>query len=164
MEQRYQNFRRDVATKKLFSEFQKLRAWHFRYILGSWHSDADLAWQGAQSFQGPWGKTSPDFQCADVCSAGRVIMSSVSIGSPMRLGDLPEWSSTSSRTQLGQEMAAGSHLELLCFSQDNGVSVHDGLRFYDGQIATMPVILEYGGSERLHRVALRSCSACVEGC
>lgn len=28
---------------------------------------------------------------------------------------------------------------------DNGVSVQDGLRFYDGKAATMPVINEYGG-------------------
>lgn len=30
-------------------------------------------------------------------------------------------------------------------SEDKGVSVQDGLRFYDDQKATMPRILDYGG-------------------
>lgn len=100
MEQRYQNFRRDVATKKLFSEFQKLRAWHFRYILGSWHSDADLA-----------------------------------------------WSRDHVERQYQQPDAIGRSARMVKYKpyNDKGVSVQDGLRFYDGQIATMPVILEYGG-------------------
>ncbi|CAE7470150.1 ME1 [Symbiodinium natans] len=100
MVQRYYSFRRDVTTKKLFQEFQQLRAWHFRYILGSWHSDADLA-----------------------------------------------WSRDAVEQQYRQPDAIGRSARMVKYKphNDKGVSVQEGLRFYDGQITTMPVILDYGG-------------------
>eukprot|EP00913_Durusdinium_trenchii_P009375 g8811.t1 len=44
---RYQHYCANAVAKELFPEFRSLKAWHFRYVLGSWHSDDDLAWSRA---------------------------------------------------------------------------------------------------------------------
>lgn len=45
---RYQHYCANAVAKELFPEFRSLKAWHFRYVLGSWHSDDDLAWHCPQ--------------------------------------------------------------------------------------------------------------------
>lgn len=97
---RYQHYCANAVAKELFPEFRSLKAWHFRYVLGSWHSDDDLAWSRAN--------VSKEYKKPDV------------IGQSARM------------------VKYKPH-------NDKGVSVHDGLRFYDNEKATMPRILSYGG-------------------
>lgn len=59
---RYQQYCVDAVAQRLFPEFRSLRAWHFRYVLGSWHSDADLAWLAAQMDE-TWYLTLQIFSC-----------------------------------------------------------------------------------------------------
>ncbi|CAJ1393759.1 unnamed protein product [Effrenium voratum] len=100
MLQRYQSFCTAAACSKWFPEFKALKSWHFRYVLGSWHSDQDLAWSRDHVDQ--------QYKKPDV------------IGQSARMVKYK-------------------------LHNDQGVSVHEGLGFYDGNKATMPRILAYGG-------------------
>ena len=160
-----------MATQKLFPEFQRLRAWHFRYILGSWHSDADLAWRRAylldisstHSFNRRlqlWQfiatrskKTAASKLAFNLWSRSRENVDRQykqpdAIGRSARMVKYKPYNETwpTNHSIRGHVMQLWRVLYSL--AQDKGVSVQEGLRFYDGQIATMPVMLDYGGGYR----------------
>jgi len=83
---RYQQYCVDAVAQRLFPEFRSLRAWHFRYVLGSWHSDADLAWWAAQMDE-TWLKRFKSSAAAE----GHVIMCRSSTESQRPLVKLRRW-------------------------------------------------------------------------
>jgi len=97
---RYQWFCFGIESGQLLSDGQALKAWHWRYVVGSWHADTCLEW--AQEH------VNEDLRCLD---------------------------------------KIGKAASMVCYRLENhaGVSVHEGLSFYDEQKSTMAIINEYGG-------------------